>query len=147
MTLSPASRRCYEATRSEKDRLTRWIDFAFGWFFKPLTASLPALRRVRQIGEATLRTSAVALAVYAVLIGNRRRLLSVPTALCHTRQAISGGTGPIPTAPRWTALKRDPQNSAIALKHPEGERSRISCLSINVTNSPNSGIVFVTLSR
>src|SRR6202047_2578999 len=152
LTLSPAlAALLLKPREAKKDRLTRWIDFAFGWFFRPFNRFFGrASGGYGKLVKRTLRTSAVALAVYALLV--------VVTGVGFSRVP----TGFVPTQdkqylvalaqlPNGSTLDRTEdvirKMSAIALKHP-GVQSAVAFpgLSINgFTNSPNSGIVFVTL--
>jgi multidrug efflux pump len=152
LTLSPAlAALLLKPREAKKDRLTRAIDFAFGWFFRPFNRFFGrASGGYGKLVKRTLRTSAVALAVYALLV--------VVTGVGFSRVP----TGFVPTQdkqylvalaqlPNGSTLDRTEdvirKMSAIALKHP-GVQSAVAFpgLSINgFTNSPNSGIVFVTL--
>jgi multidrug efflux pump len=152
LTLSPALAALLLQPRdAKKDRLTRAIDFAFSWFFKPFNRFFAwASGGYGKFVKRALRASAIALAVYALLV--------VVTGVGFSRVPV----GFVPTQDKQylVALAQLPNGSTldrtedvvrkmsdIALKH-AGVQSAVEFpgLSINgFTNSPNSGIVFVTL--
>ena len=152
LTLSPALAALLLRPReAKKDAFTRAIDFLFGWFFKLFNRFFKkASGGYSKLVTHTLRASAIALAIYAVLIGltfvgfNKVPAGFVPTQdkqyLVSFAQLPNGAT-----LDRTEDVIRE--MSTIALKHP-GVQSAVAFpgLSINgFTNSPNSGIVFVTL--
>jgi multidrug efflux pump len=152
LTLSPALAALLLQPRdAKKDRLTRAIDFAFSWFFKPFNRFFAwASGGYGKFVKRALRASVIALAVYALLV--------VVTGVGFSRVPV----GFVPTQDKQylVALAQLPNGSTldrtedvvrkmsdIALKH-AGVQSAVEFpgLSINgFTNSPNSGIVFVTL--
>jgi multidrug efflux pump len=71
LTLSPAlAALLLKPHGAKKDRLTRAIDFAFGWFFKLFNRFFGrASRGYGKLVTHTLRSSAIAVVVYAGLIG------------------------------------------------------------------------------
>src|SRR6202045_4039214 len=152
LTLSPAlAALLLKSHGAKKDRLTRILDFAFGWFFRPFNRFFGrASGGYGKLVKRTLRTSAVALAVYALLVvvtgvGFSR----VPTGFVPTQD--KGYLVCLAQLPNGATLDRTEdvirRMSDIALKRP-GARNAVAFpgLSINgFTNSPNSGIVFVGL--
>ncbi|HET7535315.1 MAG TPA: efflux RND transporter permease subunit, partial [Candidatus Didemnitutus sp.] len=70
LTLSPAlSALLLKGHHSPKDRLTRAMDFAFGWFFRPFNRFFAWAAEKYSAGVARLlRVSAIALVVYAGLL-------------------------------------------------------------------------------
>ncbi|KRB40191.1 MAG: efflux RND transporter permease subunit [Pseudomonadota bacterium] len=152
LTLSPAlAAVLLKPHDAPKDRFQKLIDAAFGWLFGPFNrffakSSHGYVRGVSKI----LGKSTVAMAVYGVLV-----LLTVvgfmktPTGFIPTQdKQYLVAAAQLPDAAsldRTEAVIR--QMSDIALKTP-GVESTIAFpgLSINgFTNSPNAGIVFVTL--
>ena len=152
LTLSPAlAALLLQPREAKKDRLTRILDFAFGWFFKPFNRFFAwAAAGYGRGVQRTIRSSAIALAVYALLV--------VATGVGFQR--VPSGFVPTQDKQYLVALAQLPNGatldrtedvirkmSATALKH-AGVQSAVAFpgLSINgFTNSPNSGIVFVTL--
>jgi hydrophobe/amphiphile efflux-1 (HAE1) family protein len=152
LTLSPAlSALLLKGHHEPKDRLTRIMDFSFGWIFRPFNRFFEWASHKYSNGVARLlRVSVVALLVYAGLLGTTALLFkNTPTGFVPTqdKQYLVAFTQ-LPTAAsleRTDAVIR--RMSDIALKHP-GVANAIAFpgLSINgFTNSPNSGIVFVAL--
>src|ERR1700738_3002734 len=152
LTLSPAlAALLLQPHGAKKDRLTRIIDFAFGWFFKLFNRFFG--RASSGYGSPvtrTVRSSGIAVVVYAGLIvltvlGFSR----VPTGFVPTQD--KGYLVSFAQLPNGATLDRTEEvirkMSDMALKHP-GVQSAVAFpgLSINgFTNSPNSGIVFTTL--
>jgi multidrug efflux pump len=152
LTLSPAlAALLLKSHDAKKDRFTRSIDFAFGWFFKLFNRFFGrASGGYGKLVTHTLRSSAIAVVVYLGLI--------VLTILGFSRVPV----GFVPTQdkgylvsfaqlPNGATLDRTEdvirKMSDIAMKHP-GVQNAVAFpgLSINgFTNSPNSGIVFATL--
>src|SRR6202035_1905707 len=66
LTLSPAlAALLLQPREAKKDRLTRILDFAFGWFFKPFNRFFAwAAAGYGRGVQRTIRSSAIALAVY-----------------------------------------------------------------------------------
>src|SRR5579871_2884579 len=152
LTLSPALAALLLKPRdAKKDALTRAIDFGFAWFFKPFNKIFAkASSGYRKLVKQTLRVSAVALVVYVALVGITGIGFSkVPAGFVPTqdKQYLVS----LAQLPNGATLDRTEEvirkMSDVALHHP-GVQSAVAFpgLSINgFTNSPNSGIVFVTL--
>src|ERR1700743_916491 len=152
LTLSPALAALLLKPRgAKKDWLTRGIDFSFSWFFKPFNKFFAkASGAYGTFVQRALRASVVALVVYVVLVGITGVGFSrVPSGFVPTqdKQYLVA----LAQLPNGATLDRTEdvirKMSAVALKH-EGVQSAVEFpgLSINgFTNSPNSGIVFVTL--
>ncbi|HEY0863318.1 MAG TPA: efflux RND transporter permease subunit [Lacunisphaera sp.] len=152
LTLSPAlSALLLKDHHAPKDRLTRAMDFAFGWIFRPFNRFFEWASQKYSNGVARLlRVSVVALLVYLGLVGTTALLFrNTPTGFVPTqdKQYLVAFT----QLPNAASLERTDdvirRMSEIALKHP-GVANAIAFpgLSINgFTNSPNSGIVFVAL--
>ncbi|HZV60118.1 MAG TPA: efflux RND transporter permease subunit, partial [Candidatus Eremiobacteraceae bacterium] len=152
LTLSPAlAALLLKPHGAKKDRLTRIIDFAFGWFFKLFNRFFGrASSGYGSLVTRTVRSSGIAVVVYAGLIvltvlGFSR----VPTGFVPTQD--KGYLVSFAQLPNGATLDRTEEvirkMSDMALKHP-GVQSAVAFpgLSINgFTNSPNSGIVFATL--
>jgi multidrug efflux pump len=152
LTLSPAlAALLLKPHGAKKDRLTRAIDFALGWFFRLFNRFFGrASRGYGKLVTHTLRSSAIAVVVYAGLIGLTILGFSrVPTGFVPTQD--KGYLVSFAQLPNGATLDRTEdvirRMSDIALKHP-GVQNAVAFpgLSINgFTNSPNSGIVFATL--
>src|SRR3981189_1729446 len=152
LTLSPAlAALLLKPHGAKKDRLTRAIDFALGRFFKLFNRFLGrASRGYGKLVTHTLRSSAIAVVVYAGLVGLTILGFSrVPAGFVPTQD--KGYLVSFAQLPNGATLDRTEdvirRMSDIALKHP-GVQNAVAFpgLSINgFTNSPNSGIVFATL--
>ncbi|SDS10346.1 multidrug efflux RND transporter permease subunit [Opitutus sp. GAS368] len=152
LTLSPAlSALLLKAHHAPKDRLTRAMDFAFGWIFRPFNRFFEwASQKYSNGVTRLLRVSVVALLVYAGLLGTTALLFKhTPMGFVPTQdKQYLVAFAQLPAAAsleRTDAVIR--RMGEIALKHP-GVANSIAFpgLSINgFTNSPNSGIVFVAL--
>jgi multidrug efflux pump len=152
LTLSPAlAALLLKAHDAKKDRFTRAIDFAFGWFFKLFNKFFGrASGGYGKLVTHTLRSSVIAVVIYAGLIGLTILGFSrVPTGFVPTQD--KGYLVSFAQLPNGATLDRTEnvirRMSDIALKHP-GVQNAVAFpgLSINgFTNSPNSGIVFATL--
>jgi multidrug efflux pump len=152
LTLSPAlAALLLKAHDAKKDRFTRAIDFAFGWFFKLFNRFFGrASGGYGKLVTHTLRSSVIAVVVYAGLIGLTILGFSrVPTGFVPTQD--KGYLVSFAQLPNGATLDRTEdvirKMSDIAMKHP-GVQNAVAFpgLSINgFTNSPNSGIVFATL--
>ena len=152
LTLSPAlAALLLKAHGAKKDAFTRAIEFAFGWFFKLFNRFFGTASRGYGIFVTrTLRSSLIAVVVYAGLIGLTILGFSrVPTGFVPTQD--KGYLVCLAQLPNGATLDRTEdvirRMSDIALKHP-GVQNAVAFpgLSINgFTNSPNSGIVFTTL--
>jgi hydrophobe/amphiphile efflux-1 (HAE1) family protein len=152
LTLSPAlSALLLKGHYGPKDALTRGMDFAFGWFFRPFNRFFEWASEKYSNGVARLlRLSIIALLVYAGLLGTTALLFNkVPSGFVPTqdKQYLVA----FAQLPASASLDRADsvirRMTDIALKHP-GVANAIEFpgLSINgFTNSPNSGIVFVAL--
>jgi multidrug efflux pump len=152
LTLSPAlSALLLKDHHAPKDVLTRFMDRAFGWFFRPFNRFFEWASRTYSNGVARLlRISAVALVVYVgllaatVVLFKRTPMGFVPTQDKQYLVAFAQLPGAASLERSDAVIRR---MSEIALKHP-GVANAIAFpgLSINgFTNSPNSGIVFVAL--
>jgi multidrug efflux pump len=152
LTLSPAlAALLLKAHDAKKDRFTRAIDFAFGWFFKLFNRFFGrASGGYGKLVTHTLRSSVIAVVVYVGLIGLTILGFSrVPTGFVPTQD--KGYLVSFAQLPNGATLDRTEdvirRMSDIAMKHP-GVQNAVAFpgLSINgFTNSPNSGIVFATL--
>jgi len=152
LTLSPAlAALLLQPHGAKKDRLTRAIDFALGWFFKLFNRFFGrASGGYGKLVTRTLRSSAIAVVIYAGLIAITILGFSrVPTGFVPTQD--KGYLVSFAQLPNGATLDRTEgvirRMSDIALKHP-GVQNAVAFpgLSINgFTNSPNSGIVFATL--
>jgi multidrug efflux pump len=152
LTLSPAlAALLLKAHGAKKDRLTRAIDFVLGWFFKLFNRFFGrASGGYGKLVTHTLRSSLIAVVVYAGLVGLTILGFSrVPTGFVPTQD--KGYLVSFAQLPNGATLDRTEdvirRMSDIALKHP-GVQSAVAFpgLSINgFTNSPNSGIVFAIL--
>ncbi len=152
LTLSPALSALLLKGHDEKpDALSRVINFLFGWFFRPFNrffewSSNAYASTVRRV----IRFSIVAILLYLGMLFLTNRIFN----------QVPGGFVPAQDKQYLVAFAQLPDASSLdrtdkvirrmsemALKHPDVE----SCiafpgLSINgFSNSPNSGIVFVTL--
>jgi multidrug efflux pump len=152
LTLSPAlSALLLKGHHGPKDALTRGMDFAFGWFFRPFNRFFEWASRKYSNGVARLlRLSVIALIVYVGLLGTTALLFKkIPSGFVPTQdKQYLVAFAQLPSAAsldRADSVIR--RMTEIALKHP-GVANAIEFpgLSINgFTNSPNSGIVFVAL--
>jgi len=152
LTLSPAL--CAILLRpahAPEDRVTRVLNFAFGWFFRPFNRIFRWSANIySNVVKGLLRWSIVALVVYGVLVVLTFQMFrSTPTGFIplQDKQYLVAFAQLPEAAPldRTDTVIR--QMSEIALQHPAVD-SAVSFpgLSINgFTNSTNSGIVFVTL--
>ncbi len=153
LTLSPAlAAVLLKGHDAPKDRFSRLLDRLFGgWLFAPFNrffekASHGYVGTVRRV----LRGGSIVLVLYVVLLGlTGLGLIKTPTGFVppQDKQYLVA----FAQLPDAATLDRSEEvirrMSAIALKHP-GVESTVAFpgLSINgFTNSPNSGIVFVTL--
>ena len=152
LTLSPAlSALLLKGHHAPKDALTRGMDAAFGWFFRPFNRFFEWASQKYSNGVArVLRTSLVAVLVYAGLLATTGTLFKkVPTGFIPTQD--KGYLVAFAQLPDAASLDRTDavirRMTEIALKHP-GVANAVEFpgLSINgFTNSPNNGILFVTL--
>ncbi|MBS0632352.1 MAG: multidrug efflux RND transporter permease subunit [Verrucomicrobia bacterium] len=152
LTLSPAlSALLLKGHHEPKDRLTRGMDWAFGWFFRPFNRFFDWASHKYSAGVARLlRLSIVAIIVYLGLLAfTGYSFKKIPTGFVPTQdKQYLVAFAQLPAAAsleRSDAVIR--RMGEIALKHP-GVANAIQFpgLSINgFTNSPNSGILFVGL--
>jgi hydrophobe/amphiphile efflux-1 (HAE1) family protein len=152
LTLSPAlSALLLRDHRAPKDGLTRLMDRAFGWVFRPFNRFFEWSARRYSRGVARLiRFSAVTLAVYTGLLAfTGFSFKQIPTGFVPSQdKQYLVAFAQLPDA---ASLERTDEvirrMSEIALKHPgAADAVAFPGLSINgFTNSPNSGIVFVAL--
>jgi hydrophobe/amphiphile efflux-1 (HAE1) family protein len=152
LTLSPAlSALLLRDHHAPKDRLTRILDGALGWFFRPFNRFFEWSAQKYSNGVARLiRLSAISLLVYVGLIAfTAFSFQKIPTGFVPTQdKQYLIAFAQLPSAAsldRTDAVIR--RMSELALKHP-GVANAIAFpgLSINgFTNSTNSGIVFVGL--
>jgi len=152
LSLSPALAALLLQSRdAKKDRFSRALEFAFGWFFRGFNKFFGwASRKYGTFVGHAIRSTGIALVIYAGLIALTGIGFSkVPSGFVPTQdkqylvafaQLPNGAT-----LDRTETVMRE--LSDIALAHP-GVQDAIEFpgLSINgFTNSPNSGIVFVGL--
>ncbi len=153
LTLSPAlSALLLKGEDAPKDKLTRLIDVLFGrWLFKPFNRLFDRGAKAYTVGiHKLIRLSGVVLVLYAGLMAlTYHQFSSTPTGYVPGQDKMYlVSFAQLPDAAsldRTEKVIRD--MSQIALDHP-GVESAVAFpgLSINgFTNSPNSGIVFVTL--
>ncbi|HEX2099504.1 MAG TPA: efflux RND transporter permease subunit, partial [Candidatus Synoicihabitans sp.] len=152
LTLSPAlSALLLRSHHAPKDRLTRSMDFAFGWFFRPFNRFFDWASHRYSAGVASLiRKSAIALLVYVGLLGlTALTFKQVPAGFVPSQdKQYLIAFAQLPDA---ASLERSDEvirrMTDIARQHPGVEDSiAFPGLSINgFTNSPNSGIAFTTL--
>jgi multidrug efflux pump len=152
LTLSPAlAALLLKSREAKKDRLTRILDFAFGWFFKIFNRFFGAASNgYGKFVTHTVRSSVIALVVYAGLIAlTITGFARVPAGFVPTQD--KGYLVALAQLPNGATLDRTEdvirKMGDIALKNP-GVQNAVAFpgLSINgFTNSPNSGIVFATL--
>jgi hydrophobe/amphiphile efflux-1 (HAE1) family protein len=152
LTLSPAlSALLLRDHHAPKDRVTRLLDGALGWFFRPFNRFFEWSARKYSAGVAKLiRLSAVSLLVYGGLLAfTAFSFQKIPSGFVPTQdKQYLIAFAQLPSAAsldRTDAVIR--RMSEIALRHP-GVANAIAFpgLSINgFTNSTNSGIVFVGL--
>jgi hydrophobe/amphiphile efflux-1 (HAE1) family protein len=152
LTLSPAL--CAILLRpahAPDDRVTRVLNFAFGWFFRPFNRFFRwSANLYSNVVQGLLRRAIFALIVYAVLVVLTFQMFRItPTGFIplQDKQYLVA----FAQLPEAASLDRTDsiirQMSEIALQHPAVD-SAVSFpgLSINgFTNSTNSGIVFATL--
>jgi hydrophobe/amphiphile efflux-1 (HAE1) family protein len=152
LTLSPAL--CAILLRpahAPNDRVTRVLNFAFGWFFRPFNRFFRwSANLYSNVIKGLLRRTIFALIVYAGLVLLTFQMFRItPTGFIplQDKQYLVA----FAQLPEAASLDRTDnvirQMSEIALQHPAVD-SAVSFpgLSINgFTNSTNSGIVFVTL--
>ncbi|HEY3520183.1 MAG TPA: multidrug efflux RND transporter permease subunit [Rhodanobacteraceae bacterium] len=152
LTLSPAlSAILLQPHGAKKDRLTRGIDRAFGWLFRPFNRFFHrgAERYVGSVKRMQGK-GAAALVVYAALIAlTAFGFMHVPTGFVPTQdKQYLVAFAQLPDAASLDRTEGVIQRmSSIAMKQP-GVLNAVAFpgLSINgFTNSSNAGIVFVTL--
>ncbi|HVU24321.1 MAG TPA: efflux RND transporter permease subunit [Opitutus sp.] len=152
LTLSPAlSALLLRDHHAPKDLVTRFMDRAFGWFFRPFNRFFDWASHKYSAGVARLiRVSAIALVVYGGLLAfTAFSFKKIPTGFVPTQdKQYLVAFAQLPAAAsleRTDAVIR--RMGEIALKHPGVDFAvQFPGLSINgFSNSPNSGIVFVIL--
>jgi multidrug efflux pump len=152
LTLSPAlSALLLRDHHAPRDRLTHVMDAGLGWFFRPFNRAFEWASHQYSAGVARLlRRAVIALVVYAGLLAATGALFRrIPTGFIPTQdKQYLVAFAQLPGAAsleRTDAVIR--QMTEIALRHPGVENAvEFPGLSINgFTNSPNSGILFVTL--
>ena len=152
LTLSPAlSALLLKEHGTAPDRLSRLLDAAFGWFFRPFNRGFgrAAAGYRRGVGRV-LRSGGIALFLYAVLAGlTYLGFARTPTGFVPQQdKQYLVAFAQLPdaaTLDRTEAVIR--RMSDLALKQP-GTESAVAFPGLNIngfTNSPSSGIVFVTL--
>jgi len=152
LTLSPAlSALLLRDHHAPKDVVTRFLDRALGWFFRPFNRFFEwSAQKYSQSVARLIRVSAIALVVYAGLLAfTGFSFKSIPTGFVPSQdKQYLIAFAQLPSA---ASLDRTDEvirrMSELALAHP-GVANAIAFpgLSINgFTNSTNSGIVFVGL--
>jgi multidrug efflux pump len=152
LTLSPAlSAVLLRAHDAPPDRLTRWLNTAFGWLFRPFNRFFARASRgyVQGVGRV-LRAGSIVLLIYGGLIGltylgfDRTPTGFVPSQDKQYLVAFAQ-LPPAATLDRTEEVIR--RMGDVALKQP-GVESAVAFPGLNInglTNSPSSGVVFVTL--
>jgi len=152
LTLSPAlAALLLRDHNAPKDRLSRIMDRSFGWLFRPFNRFFEWSSHKYASGVSKLiRRSTIALVVYVGLVA----------LTFFTFKKVPSGFVPAQDKQYLVAFAQLPEGASlertdavvrrmgeIALKHPGVEASiAFPGLSINgLTNSPNSGIAFVSL--
>lgn len=152
LTVSPAlSAILLKSDDMPKDRLTRWMDWAFGWFFRPFNRFFAA-SATRYVGvvRRVLRFSSISLFVYAGLLGlTWIGFNTVPTGFVPQQDkeylVSFAQLPPASSLDRTESVIR--KMSDIALEQP-GVTKAIAFpgLSVNgFTNSSSAGIIFIKL--
>jgi hydrophobe/amphiphile efflux-1 (HAE1) family protein len=152
LTLSPAlAAVLLRAHDSPKDRVTRLMDRALGWLFRPFDRFFNGLaNRYVKVVRSVVRRSGVALVVYAALLGlTYFGFTQVPTGFVPTQdKQYLVAFAQLPDA---ASLGRSDdvirRMSQLALET-EGVEHAIAFPGLSIaglTNSPNAGIVFVGL--
>ncbi|MDX5432589.1 MAG: efflux RND transporter permease subunit [Halomonas sp.] len=152
LTLSPAlAAMLLKPHDAPKDRLSRLIDFLFGWLFRPFNRFFNASSNGYQGGVArSLRRRGAVFAVYALLLaGTGVMFQMVPGGFIPTQDKmylIGGAKLPEgATLDRTEAVIR--RMTELALET-EGVTSAVAFPGLNplqVTNTPNTGTVFFGL--
>jgi multidrug efflux pump len=152
LTLSPAlSALLLQPHGAAPDRLTRLINAALGWFFRPFNRFFLRASKgyVRGVGRV-LRAGAIALIVYlGLIVTGAWGFIHTPTGFVPPQdKQYLVAFAQLPdaaTLDRTEAVIR--RMSDLALRQP-GTESAVAFPGLNIngfTNSPSSGIVFVTL--
>jgi multidrug efflux pump len=152
LTLSPAlSALLLTAHGAPPDRLTRVLNGALGWLFRPFNRFFGRASHgyVRGVGRV-LRAGGIVLLIYGGLIGlTYLGFARTPTGFVPSQDkqylVAFAQLPPAATLDRTEDVIR--RMGALALKHP-GVESAVAFPGLNIngfTNSPSSGIVFVTL--
>ena len=152
LTLSPAlSALLLKAHGAPPDRLTRWLNGALGWLFHPFNRFFARASHgyVQGVGHV-LRAGGIVLLIYGGLIGlTYLGFARTPTGFVPSQDkqylVAFAQLPPAATLDRTEEVIR--RMGDLALKHP-GVESAVAFPGLNIngfTNSPSSGIVFVTL--
>jgi hydrophobe/amphiphile efflux-1 (HAE1) family protein len=152
LTLSPAlSALLLRAHGAPPDRLTRFLNGALGWLFRPFNRFFARASHgyVRGVGRV-LRAGSIVLLVYVGLIGlTYLGFAKTPTGFVPSQDkqylVAFAQLPPAATLDRTEGVIR--RMGELALKQP-GVESAVAFPGLNInglTNSPSSGIVFVTL--
>jgi multidrug efflux pump len=152
LTLSPAlSALLLKAHGAPPDRLTRLLNGALGWLFRPFNRFFARASHgyVQGVGHV-LRAGGIVLLIYGGLIGfTYLGFARTPTGFVPSQDkqylVAFAQLPPAATLDRTEQVIR--RMGDLALKHP-GVESAVAFPGLNIngfTNSPSSGIVFVTL--
>ncbi len=152
LTLSPAlSALLLKAHGAPPDRLTRFLNGALGWLFRPFNRLFTRASHgyVHGVGRV-LRAGGIVLLIYSGLIGlTYFGFARTPTGFVPSQDkqylVAFAQLPPAATLDRTEDVIR--HMGDLALKHP-GVESAVAFPGLNIngfTNSPSSGIVFVTL--
>ncbi|HTD31956.1 MAG TPA: multidrug efflux RND transporter permease subunit [Steroidobacteraceae bacterium] len=152
LTLSPAlSALLLKAHGAPPDRLTRLLNGALGWLFRPFNRFFARASHgyVQGVGHV-LRAGGIVLLIYGGLIGlTYLGFARTPTGFVPSQDkqylVAFAQLPPAATLDRTEEVIR--RMGDLALKHP-GVESAVAFPGLNIngfTNSPSSGIVFVTL--
>jgi hydrophobe/amphiphile efflux-1 (HAE1) family protein len=152
LTLSPAlSALLLKAHGAPPDRLTRFLNGALGWLFRPFNRLFTRASHgyVHGVGRV-LRAGGIVLLIYSGLIGlTYFGFARTPTGFVPSQDkqylVAFAQLPPAATLDRTEDVIR--RMGDLALKHP-GVESAVAFPGLNIngfTNSPSSGIVFVTL--
>ena len=152
LTLSPAlSAALLRDHRAPRDRITRGLDFLFGWFFRGFQHAFDwAGARYSTLVRAVLRRGAFALLVYAALVGLTGYAFDkVPTGFVPSQdKQYLVAFAQLPEAASLERTERVIREmSRIALEHPGVEHAvAFPGLSINgFSIASNAGVIFVGL--
>ncbi|MBB5208106.1 efflux RND transporter permease subunit [Chiayiivirga flava] len=152
LTLSPAlAAVLLKSHDAKKDLPTRLIDRGFGWLFRPFNRFFNKSSDGYQgfVGRSLRRRGAV-FAVYLVLLGGAALLFQgVPGGFIPTQDKLYLiGAMKLPegaSLDRTEALARKATEIALATEGVEGAVGFPGLNALQLTNTPNSGVVFFTL--